>query len=131
MIDSAKIEADGKIAVFHFHDGWIRRAPVDAREIIGRGQGIQEPDQEQFEQFLEQFPAAQRERLLVWPAAFAPPAWMGEVLAKVKAALAAPAAPAPVAPAPVDPAPVASASVAANVGAPDADDGLKPKTAKK
>lgn len=78
MIDPSKIEKDGRVAVFHFEDGWIRRAPVDARQIVGAGQGAQEPDLEQFCAFVGRFPLAEREARMVWPASWQMPGWMSD-----------------------------------------------------
>lgn len=89
MLDTSRIDAEGKIAFFHFTDGWQRRAPVDARDNIRVGAAIQEPTQEQFEAYLATLAPEKRLAALVWPEKWPVPAWLPALHEKLVAPLPA------------------------------------------
>lgn len=67
---NVNVGADGKIDIFHFSDGWIRRLPVDAKEIVNLRHGTPIPTEEEF----RAVPASKRAK--PWPEAVQAPPWL-------------------------------------------------------
>lgn len=89
-----KLDARGRASVFHFQDGWIKRQPIDCRQIVESRQGAAQPSREQFAAWWAKLAPVEREKAIVWESdAGDPPLWLA-------AAVEPPAPPAPPAPPP-------------------------------
>lgn len=87
-----KLDARGRASVFHLEDGWLRRAPIDAREIVARRQGVAVPSRVEFVAWATALPAGRKGEAARWPAdAGERPHWFHEALVAAGAAEAVPA----------------------------------------
>lgn len=87
-----KLDARGRASVFHFDDGWIRRAPIDCREICEARQGAPVPTRTQFVAWAKRLEARDKGKATNWPQDSGPPPyWFHDALVEAGAAEAPPA----------------------------------------
>ena len=102
-----KLDARGRASVFHFEDGWIKRQPVDCREIVQAGQGAAEPSRAAYSAWWNRLSPSERASAVLWAEDAGPaPMWLRDVvMPQPNAAETAPPA-GVVAPPPADAPPV-------------------------
>lgn len=77
-----KLDARGRASVFHFIDGWIKRQPIDCRDIVQHGQGAAVPSMPQFVRWWDGLTEAQKAQAVTWPEDAGPePRWLPSVIA--------------------------------------------------